>query len=189
VESFTWVDQLMFGMHAKIERLGWTGMYVFGEHERQAPPWGYTIGLAERALHPELVIVGLGDCCVAELFDVLATRVTAGERLDDLPEGRVTVEGHPYRVVPVRSSHWATDRFSMWLEYYGCLGAGTPPQEALQVLWPDERDRLPGDPGFDRRCRQLQIRLDRPARRRPRHRRHRAALRRPNIRSIRVWRR
>jgi Domain of unknown function (DUF4262) len=175
VDSFTWVDQLMFGMHGKIERFGWTGMYVFGEPETRTPAWGYTIGLAERSQHPELVIVGLDDCCVADLFDVLATRVSTGERLDDLPAGRVIVEGHACRVVPVHSSHWSTDRFNMWLQYYGGLGAGTPPQEALQVLWPDAHDRLPGDPGFDRRCRELQTRLDRPAGPQPRDRPRRAA--------------
>jgi Domain of unknown function (DUF4262) len=87
----------MFGMHGKIERFGWTGMYVFAEPETRTPAWGYTIGLAERSHHPELVIVGLDDCCVASLFDVLATRVTAGERLGDLPGGRVIVEGHACR--------------------------------------------------------------------------------------------
>jgi hypothetical protein len=63
----------------------------------------------------------------------------------------------------------------MWLEYYAQLGEGSPEQAALQVLWPDEQDRLPGDPGFDRRCQRLQRRLDRAARRRPRDRPERAA--------------
>lgn len=175
VDEFTWVDQLMFGMHGKIEKIGWTSMYVFGEPKTRTPPWGYTIGLAERSLHPELVIVGLADCCVADLFGALAARVSEGERLDDLPEGRLELEGHPLRVVPVHASHWTTDRFNMWLAYYGCLGAGAPPQEALQVLWPDEHDRLPGEAGFKRRYRELQTRLDRPARRKPRDRPRRAA--------------
>ena len=40
VDSFTWTDQLMFGMHAKIERFGWTGMYVFSDPETRTPGWG-----------------------------------------------------------------------------------------------------------------------------------------------------
>jgi Domain of unknown function (DUF4262) len=141
VDSLTWADELMFGMHAKIERFGWTGMYVFGGPETRAPAWGYTIGLAERARHPELVIVGLDDHCVAALFDALANRVTAGERLDDLPGRRVMVEGRPLQFVPVHPSHWSTDRFNMWLAYYTLLGEPDPPRDALQVLWPDDHDR------------------------------------------------
>jgi hypothetical protein len=173
VDSFTWLDQLMFGMHAKIEKLGWTGMYVGGD--RRVPAWAYTIGLAERFLHPELVVVGLGEQSVAGLFDELATRVAAGDRLDELPDRRLTLVGHPFRVVPVHASHWRTDRFNMWLEYYELLGEGVPPQAALQVQWPDERDRLPGEPEFDRGCHRRQTRLDRPARTRPHDRPSRAA--------------
>ena len=50
----------------------------------------------------------------------------------------------------------------MWLEYYGERGEVSPPQDALQVLWPDAQDRLPDDPDFDPECRRLQTRLDRP---------------------------
>jgi hypothetical protein len=175
VDSFTWVDQLMFGMHGKIERFGWTGMYVFGEPETRTPAWGYTIGLAAHSRHPELLVVGLDDCCVADLFEVLATRVTEGERLDDLPAGQLMLDERPFRFVPVHPSQWMTDRFNMWLQYYGLRGEGSPPQEALQVLWPDDHDRLPGDPGFNRECRRLQPVLDRPARAEPRDRPHRAA--------------
>jgi len=173
VDSFTWLDQLMFGMHGKIEQLGWTGMYVGGD--RRVPAWGYTIGLTDRYGHPELVAVGLGDHSVAWLFEVLATRVTEGARLDELPDGRLELEGHPFRIVPVHSSHWATDRFNMWLEYYELLGERAPRHAALQVQWPDENDRLPGHPDFDPGCRRRQTRLDRPARTRRRDRPPRAA--------------
>ncbi len=173
MDSFTWLDQLMFGMHAKIDRLGWTGMYVFGE--RHAPAWGYTIGLSERFQHPELVVVGLSDRSVGWLFNELATRATEGARLDELPDGRLELDGHPFRVLPVHASHWATDRFNMWLEYYELLGEGRPPQAALQVQWPDEHDRLPGHPDFDPGCRRQQTRLDRPARFRKRDRPPQAA--------------
>jgi hypothetical protein len=174
VDSLTRADELLFGLHGKIERFGWTGMYVFDDPETRTPGWGYTIGLADRVGHPELVVVGLDHCCVGELLDVLANRATAGERFDDLPDGRFDLEGHPFRVVPVHRSHWATDRFNMWLAYYGLLGEGMPPQDALQVLWPDDDDRLPGDPAHDRRDRRLQTRLDRRTRQ-PRDRPRRAA--------------
>lgn len=154
----------MLGMHAKIERFGWTCMYVFGDRKTHAPAWGYTIGLAERARHPELVVVGLDDHSVAAIFEVLATRVTTGERLDDPPGGRLTIQEHPFRVVPVHPSHWTTDRFNMWLAYYALLGEADPPQDALQVLWPDDHDQLPDDPAFERRLLRVQTRLDRPAR-------------------------
>jgi hypothetical protein len=163
----------MFGMHAKIEKHGWTGTYVFGDGN--TPAWGYTIGLAERAMHPEFAVVGLDDHSTSWLFEVLARRVTAGERLDELPGGQLELEGHPFRLVPVHASHWDTNRCNMWLEYYAQLGEGWPPQEALQVLWPDQQDRLPGDPGLDSRSRRFQTRLDRTHHVRPRDRPEQAA--------------
>jgi Domain of unknown function (DUF4262) len=173
VDSFTWADELMLGVHAKIERFGWTGMYVFGERETRTPPWGYTIGLAERSLHPELVIVGLDDCCLASLFDLLATRVTRGERLDDLPDGRLELD--------IRSGSFPCTRATGTQTVSTCGSCATassgrrPPQDALQLLWPDDDDRLPDDPAFDGRLRHLQTRLDRPARPHSRRRRRRAA--------------
>jgi len=167
-EDFSWFDRLMFGMLLKIERFGWTGMYVLPEGS--SPGWGYTIGLSERFDHPELVIAGLDDGSVAAIFADLATRVANHERIDDLPDARLELDGRPYRLVPVHPSHWKTDRFNMWVQYYGCLGEPYPPAVALQVQWADDVGRLPGDPEYDKRLRRRQPRLDRPALRQTRGR-------------------
>jgi Domain of unknown function (DUF4262) len=168
-EDFSWLDRLMFNMHLRIDRLGWTPMYVL--EEGNTPGRGYTIGLSERHEHPELVIVGLDDETVVTLLAELATRVTCGERLDERTDRLVEVDGRRLRLAPVHPGHWRTDRFNMWLNYYGALRI-TPPRLAMQAQWPDRAGRYPGDPGFDRRLRRTQPRLYRPP---LRQRRDRAA--------------
>jgi hypothetical protein len=167
-DDFSWLDRLLFAMDARIDRSGWTGMYVLPD--RRVPGWGYTIGLSEHADHPELVVVGLDDRSAEELFEPLTARVHDGERFDALPEGRFEIRGHPFRAVAVHPDHWWTDRFNMWLHYYGARGDVAPKMHALQILWPDANDRLPGDPEFDPRLRRRQTRLERAPRRQRRDR-------------------
>ena len=160
--DFSWLDQLLFDTHLRIARHGWTCVSVL-EHGR-TPGWGYTIGLSETANHPELAVVGLEHETAVPLLAELATSVVDGARFDDLPDGRFERRGRPFRVVPVHREQWWTDRFNMWLNYYGDRGEAVPALRALQVLWPDGDDRLPGDPEFDRRVRRRQTRLDRAPR-------------------------
>ncbi|MGH9030884.1 MAG: DUF4262 domain-containing protein [Acidimicrobiia bacterium] len=161
MDTVTPVDELLFGLHATIERCGWMVMYVLGERRR--PPWAYTIGLSHRCRHPELVVLGLDDRSSAGVLNRLATRVDAGERLDALPGGETVVDGSPCRIVPVHAEHWETDLFAAWVNYYGALGA-IPDPAALQVVWADEAGRFPGDHDFDPSLRRHQRHLDRAPR-------------------------
>jgi len=165
MDTLTPVDELLFDMHSTIERHGWMVMSVFGDARH--PPWTYTIGLSRRCSHPELVVVGLPSCCGSELLNRLGTRVDAGDRVDRLPGGATTVEGAPYRLVPVHPKQWGTDLFAAWLNYYGTVGS-VPDAAALQVVWADDAGRFPGDPEFDRSLRRRTRRLDRAPRARRR---------------------
>jgi Domain of unknown function (DUF4262) len=157
----TWADELLFSVHGAVERDGWALVHKL--RIGRTPACGHTIGLSARFDHPELVVVGLDQLAMFGLLGELAPAVTRGERFDALPEGRFVVRGHPFRVVPVHLEQWWTDRFELWWDYYG--SGVLPPPRALQVLWPDPWDRLPGDPEIEPRVRRLQPRLDRAPRR------------------------
>jgi len=161
MDTMTPVDEMLFGWHSLIERCGWMVMYVFGDPNH--PPWGYTIGLSRRYSHPELVVVGLPDCCAGEVLDGLVKRIDDGERLDQLPGGETTVLDWRLRLVRVHPKRWATDLFAAWLNYYGAMGS-VPDMAALQVHWADEAGHFPGHPNFDRSLRRRTRRLDRAPR-------------------------
>jgi hypothetical protein len=165
MDTLTPVDELLFGMHSTIEQHGWMLMSVFGDARH--PPWTYTIGLSRRCSHPELVVVGLPSCCAGELLNRLGTRVDTGDRLDVLAGGETTVEGSPYRLVPVHPKQWGTDLFAAWLNYFGTIGS-VPDAAALQVVWADDAGHFPGHPDFDRSLRRRTRRLDRAPRARKR---------------------
>jgi Domain of unknown function (DUF4262) len=161
-DDASWLERTLRGMHMKIERFGWTAMYVL--EEETVPGWGYTIGLSGRFEHPEFVVVGLGDAGTMALLETLANRVTNGERFDGGAELVLELRGGGrFRLAPVHPSHWDTDRFNMWWNYYGVLGEPRPQRSALQIQWPDAQGRFPGDRELDRRVRRRQTRLDRLA--------------------------
>jgi hypothetical protein len=162
-EGFDWFDRTMFEIHLAIARVGWKGMYVYG---RSRPNWGYTIGLVERRDHPELVVVGLDQEVAGFVLGELATAVGAGQRFGATGIDEYELRGVPLRFAHVHHDHWTTDRFAMWVNYYESLGDSSRPLPwALQVLWPDQWHRFPGDPGVEPRVKRRQPRLARAPRR------------------------
>ena len=122
------LDEFLFGLHAKIERNGFTQVSVEGKR-----PWTYSIGLAALG-HPELVVSGLhlGDAYL--MIDRLARRVLAGESFEEAP--RVTEAGDTFDLVPVHPWHLRHGLMNMWVNYYGSLGPEPPRLAALQILAP-----------------------------------------------------
>lgn len=113
--------------------------YIF-DHEGQDPAFSYSIGRSVRD-RPELLITGSLPPVmhqyivnrVAELDD--ATPFSGGEELEEV------LDGYPVRLVKVRDLEEA--------EMYGVTNNfGTDDTWALQILWPDEEGRFPGDPQF-----------------------------------------
>ena len=161
MSEFTEIDELLFDFHGRIERHGWMVMQVMGGGDRRGAPWAYTIGLADRYGHPELTVVGLDHDSSEFHLQEAATRVARGEDLAAAPV--VEFDRVRMKVRPVHWQHWTTDRFAMWVNYYGALGRHPDPR-AVQLVWPDDRGRYPGQKGFDPMFRGLQPRLDRAPR-------------------------
>ncbi len=142
------LDELRFWIHGTIERHGWAIVAVGSPYDRD-PPWAYTVGLSARYDHPEFVITGTLGC--GALFNQLGAAVRAGERF--LPGcSEVDVLGIRARIGSVHPDEWLSGRFAAWVDYYGALGPPHPEPSAVQVIWPDEQGRFPGEAGFDGDC-------------------------------------
>src|ERR1700678_3348475 len=123
-----------------IRAVGWLVSAVLGDEI--APPWAYTVGLWLSHQGPELTMYGLPVEHMTVILNSIADRIAngavleAGDQLDCLCPGSLVVR-------PVHSSWRMTSLFAVSDRYYGYV---RPPY--LQVVWPDRKDRYPGDPGF-----------------------------------------
>jgi hypothetical protein len=123
-----------------ISTVGWSVSAVLGDEV--APPWAYTVGLWLSHQGPELAMYGLPLEHMTVILNSVADRIAngavieAGDQLDGICPCSLAVR-------PVHASWRTTSMFAVSDRYYGYV---RPPY--LQVVWPDRRDRYPGDPGF-----------------------------------------
>lgn len=142
--------------------------------------WLYTVGLAERFSHPELLVVGV--CCApcgAGILNRLGERVAAGERFAMPSQIPIDLDGGLVHVRHVPPACWDSDWFAVWKSYYATKAYDAPTAEAMQVVFSDRRGRFPWEPGADAGLAAAQQmpdappapRLSRAARRAKRHHR------------------
>jgi len=125
-------DDVLFHIDATIERFGWYIQGVVG-HEPPALDWAYSIGLAQRFGHPELVVVGVEAEIAAEAINDLGEMVRSGRRL--APGSSVELADGDVAIGMVHSAHFETGLMAMWHEYYDKVGPPVPHLEALQVMF------------------------------------------------------
>jgi hypothetical protein len=130
-------DELLFDLHGRIERDGWTAMHVEAGHDN--PSWSYTIGLTESFDHPELVVVGLHPPDAAWLLGWVAARIDAGAGFEAGEHILMPGAGIDVLVGEVHPDQWTNDVFNTWLNYYGALGPPYPERRALQLILPAGR--------------------------------------------------
>ena len=122
-----------------VRRHGWAVQGVEGRR-----PWVYTIGLAERFAHAELVMAGVDISLAMNALNALGTMVATGEVLaPGRPEVRVCETEVAFGTVhPV---HIANGLVGMWEALYVDKRQVEPPSlEVVQVL-PLPGRRLPLD--------------------------------------------
>lgn len=111
-----------------------------------APGWGYTVGLWRRFLHPELICVGMPPQACGGMLDLLSGRVADGAVLRPGEPDSGLFLGRPHRYLEV-GPEWrsASDGFNLGriVVSEGWGAQEWPP--TIQVLWPDEHLRFPGD--------------------------------------------
>jgi hypothetical protein len=138
-------DDFLRQIDRHIACYGWHATIV--EDDRPYRGWAYTVGLAETAAHPELVVTGM--CCSGCAHSVLTAlagrvldgdRFTAGQELVSEPSGVVVRFGR------VHNAQWRTDRFGVWHAYYDRVRPDAPQGGALQVIPRNARGRWQNDP-------------------------------------------
>ncbi len=131
-------EEALDDLHHRVERFGWALQGV------EAPrPWTYTVGLAERFHHPELVMAGVDISAAMRALNALGTMIATGERLRPGRVG-VTVAETEVAFGSVHPVHLSAGLVGMWEEYYGRRPGTRPPLEVVQVL-PLPGRRLPLD--------------------------------------------
>lgn len=145
------LDEIRLNLARKIDDYGWAIQSVAGG--RHGIGWSYTIGLAERFDHPELVVAGPDHPLDrAGLLGAAITRIRAGERFAAGDEA--TLIEVPHRFVDVHPRQFTYGVFAMWFLHYRNLPELAPELTALQVVVPD--DQCCAD------CAALQPPLDQP---------------------------
>jgi hypothetical protein len=123
----------MFDIHGRVLRDGWTLGGCDGG--RRSPPWWYTIGLADRFGHPELLIVACDTKLSKAILADVAVGIEHGVRLAD-GDSILTEIG----MLPVQRVHQAqldTGATADWHNYYGAQGRYDLPQHVLQIVADD----------------------------------------------------
>ncbi len=119
---------------------GWAVQIIPDDDE--GPGFAYTVGLHANYGHPELIIFGQPQDVMHALLNSCGDRVKSGEklpldrRLADILDG-CDVE---FREVKEPSSFKEHVGYALWF-YEGS------PFRLLQLVWPDKKNRFPGEPG------------------------------------------
>ena len=123
-----------------IEEVGCSIVQV--EPSNSGPGWSYTVGVHDTAGGPEIITVGLREKTALFLLNEAARRLRAGI---DLTQGRqANMIGEvecDFRAVDPK---WVKHLMGWALWYYE--GAEFP---VLQAVYPDLKNRFPGEAGFD----------------------------------------
>jgi hypothetical protein len=126
-------DEAMFDLEYRITRFGWAVQWIEAGEGR--PGWAYTIGLAARFLHRELVVVSCDPRHAHGLLTELVERIETGEHF--LPDTRVTTVVDTYDLVDVHPRQIDEGLIGTWHDYYRAIGDPGIGPRPLQVIVPE----------------------------------------------------
>lgn len=122
---------------------GWAVLKILEGESETEPAFAYTVGLFRNYGHPELILFGLPLDDMHLMLNDCGKLVKAGQRLQ--PGQRVgDILSDGYDVLPreVKAPQSYKEHVGRAIAFY--KGLDFP---LLQVLWPDARNRFPGEPG------------------------------------------
>lgn len=106
------------------------------------PQFAYTVGLSMFD-HPELITVGLSFEVMQSLLNNAGKLVEKGQQLE--PGKRYEDILDPSSGLTVGFRRCSNEQLNSAKSFFG------PKIPALQLLWPDTQNHLPGEPGFEDR--------------------------------------
>jgi hypothetical protein len=121
------------------------------------PAFGYSIGLWQRYKHPEIISFGLSTKVLHEIINLAGAMVVSGKRIETGVAYDDFFEACTIRFVPVDPRNLA-DYFGYATGYYQYSDF-----PALQLVWPDQKQKFPWEPDFDVDLQDRQPLLDRNA--------------------------
>jgi hypothetical protein len=136
------------------EQYGWFINRI--AEDASGPGFAYTFGLYEEFAHPEIIIFGLAGETMHRLINDLGKQVrsgakySAGDRTSDLLKGYTCAFGTVNPLQYCKSCSW-----TVWFYESNRF-------RALQLFWPDKRNRFPWEPEFDEQLRDRQPDLSQP---------------------------
>lgn len=117
-----------------VRRYGWHVIQVFEEDDR--PAFSYTIGLAHRFEHPELIVIGLEDEIAGGILNRIAASIRDGERVAPFSRLRGHLDDAALLAVPVKKTAY---REHLGVARWFHRGDDF---DTLQLLWPGEQPLL-----------------------------------------------
>ncbi len=125
-------DEALFSLHAMVITHGWALQGV--EAGPSTLGWVYSVGLAQRFRHPELVVVGGDLLDGARAINELGEEVRAGRRFEPGAEVRLPIG--LIGIGAVHPAHVAGGLVAVWEEYHDALGPPRPELALLQLILP-----------------------------------------------------
>lgn len=125
-----------------VKRHGWVVELI--REEGDLPAFAYTIGLHRTFGGPELIVLGLRTEVMHRILNNCGERMRAGEKLPVGTPFAGIVDGYDVLLRPVTS-------LESYREYmgYGLWFYEGPNFPLLQLVWPDQAGRFPGEEGAD----------------------------------------
>lgn len=131
------LDEYLVHILELVNHHGWAVQHVGGGELPGEVPFSYTVGLTALG-HPELVIQGMPYRPAQQLLNILGSEVRKGHRYrEDSLTSDPTGTAAPVALISVLDA----SELAVATQLYGGV-------EALQVIWPDSKGRLPWDNGY-----------------------------------------
>ena len=133
------IDEYLTSMDRKVRTYGW-GVVFVGCGDSTEPSFAYTVGLQRQYGHPEIVAVGVPPG-VARTLNALGDRIRDGHTFAAGDQPEVAIVGFRTELIEV---DWTESHRNLPVAWR--INGG--PTDALQLVWPDEHDRFPWEPGY-----------------------------------------
>lgn len=145
LDGFQWPETDLEGEAQVLADVREHGVHVVCHEGSDAePPYAYTVGLYLNAGHPEVLVVGLPPDSAADVLTEVTELIGDGTAFAAGDESSDVLRKYSVRFVqtPAASQEqWL--RTARW--FYGSLDGTFP---SLQLLWPTQKGRFPGDKGL-----------------------------------------